>query len=349
MIKNLQALRFVFCILIFVFHFTGQLHTSTTFTYGGDAGVAFFFMLSGFVLSTGCGSKIDAGTLHWRPFMLSRLRKLYPLHLAALLISMALSLYAGEEFKPFEFLAQLFMLQSWALSENYIIYGNAVSWFLGPLFLCYALFPWLYRSMTGKGKEWSKMVLGLYIVAYTGIRYFSNEEIDGFLYAFPPLRVMDFAIGILAYRSYRSGIKGLPRERIQQLTTCQATFVELLVVALCFTTYLLYPELPSWIRFSALYWIPFAVAIRYFALADSSRGIISRMFRLRTFQWLGGISFEIYMLHLIAITVSCFVYGRLFGYDGINIVALFLLCFAVVLIMSAAAKRGESLLYKKNK
>lgn len=305
-------------------------------------------MLSGFVLSIGCGSKVDDGKLRWRQFMLARLRKLYPLHLAALLVSVALSLYAGESFKPFEFLAQLLMLQSWALSENYIVYGNAVSWFLGPLFLCYALFPWLYRLITGKGSEWSKIAFALYIVAYTGIRYFSNEEIDGFLYAFPPLRVMDFAIGILAYRSYRSGAEGLPRERMSKLSTCQATFVELLVVALCAATYLLYPELPSWIRFSALYWIPFAVAIRYFALADGSRGIMSRMFRQRLFQWLGGISFEIYMLHLIAITVSCFAYGRLFGYDKINLIALFLLCFTVVVILSAVAKRGERLLYKKN-
>ena len=349
MIKNLKTLRFVFCMLIFAFHFTGMLHTSAIFTYGGDAGVSFFFILSGFVLCIGYGRKIDAGTLHWHQFLSSRLHKLYPLHLAALLISMALALHAGEAFQPLNFLAQLFMLQSWGLSENCILYGNAVSWFLGPLFLCYVLFPWLYSTIAGKSKEWSKIVFALYIVMYTGIKYFSDEDIDNYLYAFPPLRIMDFAVGILAYRSYRSGSNGLPHERISQLTTCQATFVELLVVALCFATYLLYPQLPSWIRFSALYWLPFAVAIRYFALADNSRGCISRLFRQPLFQWLGGISFEIYMLHLIAINISCAIYGRIFGYDNINMVALFLLSFAVVLMLSATAKRGEILLHKKEK
>lgn len=347
MIRNLQALRFIFCMLIFVFHFTGMLHTSVLFTYGGDAGVAFFFILSGFVLSLSSGSKVENGTFHWRSFILARLRKLYPLHIASLMISICFSLYIGESFRPLSFVAQLFMLQSWGLSESCIEYGNAVSWFLGPLFLCYALFPWLYSAITGRGKEWQRILFAMYIVMYTGIRYFSDEEIDSYLYAFPPLRVMDFGFGILTYRFYRTGIGGEAHERVMRLSTCQATFVELLVAALCFATCLLYPELPSQIRFSALFWLPFPVAIRYFSLADGSRGLVSRLFRQRPLQWLGGISFEIYMLHLIAINISCFVYGRLLGYGDINYIVLFLLSFSVVVILSVAAKRGERLLYKK--
>lgn len=348
MIKNIQALRFVFCMLIFVFHFMGMLHTSVLFTYGGDAGVAFFFMLSGFVLSLSSGSKVENGTLHWQSFILSRLRKLYPLHLISLMVSIAFSLYIGESFRPLSFVAQLFMLQSWSLSENCIVYGNAVSWFLGPLFLCYALFPWLYSTVMGRGKKWHRILVVMYLIMYTGIRYFSDEEIDSYLYAFPPLRFMDFALGILAYRFYRKGIGGEPRKRVMRLSTFQATFVEVLVVALCFATYLLYPELPSWIRFSALFWLPFTVAIRYFSRADGSRGLMSQLFRQQPLQWLGGISFEIYMLHLIAINISCFVYGRLLGYDNINHIVLFLLSFLVVVVLSVAAKRGERLLYKKN-
>ncbi len=347
MIKNLQALRFVFCMLIFVFHFTGMLHTSVLFTYGGDAGVAFFFMLSGFVLSLSSGSKVENGTLQWRSFILSRLRKLYPLHLLSLLVCIAFSLYVGESFRPLSFVAQLFMLQSWTMSESCIIYGNAVSWFLCPLFLCYALFPWLYSMVMGRGKAWHRILLAMYIIMYTGVRYFSDDEIDGYLYAFPPLRLMDFALGILTYRFYRQGASGVARNRIMRLTIFQATFVEMLVVALCFATYLLYPELPSRIRFSALFWLPFPVAIRYFSLADGSRGLLSRLFRQRPLQYFGNISFEIYMLHLIAINISCFVYGRLFGYDDINLIAVFMLSFLVVVALSVAAKRGERLLYKK--
>ena len=51
MISALQSLRFVFVMMIFMSHFSyGGL---MPFDAGGDCGVAFFFLLSGFVLTLG--------------------------------------------------------------------------------------------------------------------------------------------------------------------------------------------------------------------------------------------------------------------------------------------------------
>lgn len=351
MIRNLQALRIIFCLLIFVFHFTGMLNMQEEFTYGGDAGVAFFFILSGYVLSLGCGKRVESGELRLVPFMKSRLIKLYPLHFVAMLTMVAFSLYEGNAFSVVPFLAQLFLVQAWAADVNTLIYGNAVSWFLGPLFLCYALFPWLYCGMMMKRRKCFLFLLAAYFaVAYPWMLYgHTDEQVDAFLYAFPPLRIADFILGMIAWRISSSQSVVAIRRRISELSMPMATAVELFAVALCAATWVVYPHLPSSIRFSALYWLPFPVAIILFHYADNGRGIISRLFRQRLMQWLGGISFEVYMLHLIAITLAIFAYGRLFGYDSIiamtaqangfiTYLPLFAMSLAVAVAMAAGAK-----------
>ena len=50
-------MRFIFCMQIFMCHYFSNLGFHS-FYYGGDAGVTFFFILSGFVLSMGCGASI---------------------------------------------------------------------------------------------------------------------------------------------------------------------------------------------------------------------------------------------------------------------------------------------------
>ena len=46
MLRNVQALRFVFIMLIVMSHIIGR-----SFDFGGECGVSFFFMLSGYILS----------------------------------------------------------------------------------------------------------------------------------------------------------------------------------------------------------------------------------------------------------------------------------------------------------
>lgn len=56
-IATLQSMRFIFYMQIFICHYFSNLGFHC-FDYGGDAGVTFFFILSGFVLSMGCGASI---------------------------------------------------------------------------------------------------------------------------------------------------------------------------------------------------------------------------------------------------------------------------------------------------
>lgn len=60
MIATLQSLRFVFVMLIFLSHF--EYKEIAPLDAGGDCGVAFFFLLSGYVLSIRYG-KCPAGLM----------------------------------------------------------------------------------------------------------------------------------------------------------------------------------------------------------------------------------------------------------------------------------------------
>ena len=59
MIRTLQSLRLIFILLVLFSHLSwGDV---PPLRFGGECGVSFFFMLSGFVLSIGYGAKIEEG------------------------------------------------------------------------------------------------------------------------------------------------------------------------------------------------------------------------------------------------------------------------------------------------
>lgn len=187
-------MRFIFCILILIYHFfesTGKLH----FYYGGDAGVTFFFILSGFVLSIGCGPSVANGTFHYVQFLRKRLAKIYPLHLVTFIIALCMSFVAGVKFNIIKTFLHVFMLQEFTLSEDMLRYGTGLSWFLGALFFCYLLFPFLYRQLIVSRNKVFGALLTIYILLALAIESCcNNSAIDDFVYAFPPLRVIDFAV-----------------------------------------------------------------------------------------------------------------------------------------------------------
>lgn len=326
-ILTLQSMRFIFCILIFIYHFlesTGKLH----FYYGGDAGVTFFFILSGFVLSIGCGPRVEDGTFRYVQFLRKRLAKIYPLHLVTFIIALCMSFVAGVKFNIIKTFLHVFMLQEFTLSEDMLKYGTGLSWFLGALFFCYLLFPFLYRQLIVSRNKVFGALLTIYILLALSIESCcNNSAIDDFIFAFPPLRVIDFAVGIIAYRLYTAPFSIHFRQWIDRQSATKLSILEIIiVVSVSALTYIPYCSLPSWIRFAPLFWLPFSLLIYWFAISSNNKGIITKLLSQRALVFLGNISFEIYMLHGIVITAFVFVWGRLFGYDTVCNPILFAIC-----------------------
>lgn len=331
-ILSLQSMRFIFCTLIFIYHFfesTGKFH----FYYGGDAGVTFFFILSGFVLSMGCGASIKNETFEYVQFLRKRLAKIYPLHLVTFTIALCMSFVAGVKFNITKTLLHVFMLQEFTLSEDMLKYGTGLSWFLGALFFCYLLFPFLYRQLIISRNRVFRVMLTLYVLLALAIESCcNNSAIDDFVYAFPPLRIIDFTVGIIAYRLYISQFSIRFRQWIDRQSTTILSTLEIIIVAMSILTYIPYCSLPSWLRFAPLFWLPFSLLIYWFAISSNTQGVISKLLNQRAPVFLGNISFEIYMLHGIVITAFVFVWGRLFGYDTVCNPILFAICFVLSIV-----------------
>ena len=115
----------------------------STFDAGGDCGVAFFLMLSGFVLSLRYGGKLREGSFHYGRFLKRRFLKLYPLHLLCLVFFLAVA----RPRLDLSVLLNALLLQSWVPRPDYYFSCNSVSWFLSSLFFCYLLFPFAYRHV----------------------------------------------------------------------------------------------------------------------------------------------------------------------------------------------------------
>lgn len=325
-IITLQSLRFVFCLFIFVFHYFRSVGSSG-FEYGGDAGVTFFFMLSGLVVSIGCGHSVENGTFQYSKFLRKRLAKLYPLHLLTFAAALCMGIVAGVKFNLTKTIVHLLMLQEFSLSEEMMNYGSGLSWFLGTLFFCYVFLPFLYRRLVILHSTVSCVYLALYTcVALALASHCSNAAIDNYVFAFPPLRVIDFVIGVLLYRFYAMPISGRLKRWIEAQSTILQSIIEITIVAVASVTWMTFDLLPSWLRFAPYFWLPFSLLIYWFAIAENSRGVISRILSQRMLVFLGNISFEIYMTHGIVINLCIFAWGRLLGYETVCNPIHFVLC-----------------------
>ena len=111
MIQSLQSLRFIIILLIFLHHF--GVNGKGLFEAGGPAGVTFFFILSGFVMSLGYSNKIESENFDYREFILKRIAKIYPLHLLCLFIWIILSYKSLFSLHNLALVPNTLLLQSW--------------------------------------------------------------------------------------------------------------------------------------------------------------------------------------------------------------------------------------------
>ncbi len=289
----LDSLRGICACMIVLFHLhsTGRI-TNSSLVHNSWMFVDFFFVLSGFVISCGYLERLRTG-YSIRKFMLLRLGRVYPLHVAILALFLAMEIAGAlvgtaglSNRTPFSDPRTLGELGgSLALVQIFCgfpsIVWNGPSWSIAAEVWTYLLMALLFRALprwTGPMAAVLAVAAGL-VLALAGARAW--DPATGYAFA---RCILGFSLGVLAWML-------VARMRWPALGLPLATALELIAAAACIAMVaagalpLLAPLL-------------FAATVILFA---AEQGVVSRLLKLRPFVLLGTLSYSIYMVHTLVV------------------------------------------------
>lgn len=285
----LDSLRGVCACLVALFH----LHTTGTMTNlklvtNGWIFVDFFFVLSGFVIAASYGERLRAG-FPVREFMVLRLGRIYPLHLAMLLVfvafelaalatggggTMARAAFTGSR-TPAELVQSLLLVQIFGLAQG--VSWNVPSWSIAAELWAYLIAALAAR---GLGRRLTGALVAAAVLAPIVLAWLPSHELDQ-TFDWSLLRcVYGFALGWLTFERW-------PRAAFPALL---ATMLEAATLVAVVVAVSLLPHGPAQFAYPPL----FAVAVWVFA---AERGAVGALLRRPAFRRLGDWSFSIYMIH----------------------------------------------------
>ena len=340
-IKTINGWRAVFALMIVLFHvgITG-LEEATW------AGVTFFFMASGFLLSMKYPFKqLDAKG--YRTFAWRHAIKLFPLNWLTLVIWLvAMALLGMLVIKPLTLALNATLLHSWSLCHSIYFSFNKFSWFLSTLLFCYLCYPLLARWYQPLPMRVKLIIIAVLAIIDFAVLAGSDDYWRTALYVFPPVRLIDFIIGMTLAKA----VPSIQKSRFLGKSPL-GTDAELISIALLSAVIMTYRttsgRLLPWCD-AILWWLPVAVILIVCLLYNRREGFIGRLLASKPMQWLGNISFEIFMLqgiaaliynywvapvlaHLGIINALNFVSHDLFGTASVNHLALFILPIDILL------------------
>jgi peptidoglycan/LPS O-acetylase OafA/YrhL len=301
MLNSLTSFRFIAALMVFLFH-VGIFSQYQL----GAAGVSFFFVLSGFILTFNYHlkfSKLDRQKL--KKFYIARFAKIYPVHVLTFLLSAPMVIMffkpASLYFIKLAFMSgvNLLLVHSFFPSPGTYFNFNGVSWTLSVEAFFYLTFPFLLWTLLKIDMKKHIGKLLIFISAVWGILLVLNQSLGEqysiyvwMLHIFPVARLFEFSLGIIL------GLIFVSRENNHYLKDSVFSILELLCVGLCIGM-VLYSSNFSIGIVRSVYYIPlWCVLIYTFAF---QKGIVSKILSYKLLVYLGEISFSFYMIHQIVI------------------------------------------------
>ena len=152
-ITPLTSLRFFAALYMCIFHihaFSGlNFYIFNSFVGSGYIAVDFFFVLSGFIISYTYYPSLIEKSFSFKEFSLRRIARLYPVHIATLILFILLMVVAGffdmianrEGEYLIEFIRSLFLVHGWFGRGEDAVFFNSPSWSISVEFFAYLTFP----------------------------------------------------------------------------------------------------------------------------------------------------------------------------------------------------------------
>ncbi|MHA0274769.1 acyltransferase family protein [Enterobacter ludwigii] len=297
-ILPLTSLRFFAAAIVIIAHLGYDYHL-------GGMGVTFFFILSGFILSYNYATKfIDWSSRQLISMWISRVSRIYPVHIFMFILSLPLSYIYAREYSVTDTLSNILLIQSWYPNGQGTFSYNGVSWTLSCELFFYLTLPFVLFACSRKALQIKTtqtlivmmlIMLIIWLVSLSAGHDIVEYSFKWWFYIISPyLRWMDFLFGIALGYTFLKGKSVRP--------TWPNLFSLLEVLSLTsivgFYFYFLHAELPYKWNYSAYFNPLFGAIIYTFAFQN---GLLSKLLSMQALTYLGRISFSIYMTHQVLI------------------------------------------------
>jgi peptidoglycan/LPS O-acetylase OafA/YrhL len=216
-LPSLTGLRFWAALVVVLYHLSrqsGRLPGVSDLVWYGRSGVTFFFVLSGFVLAWSYdGKRVPAKVFLWRRFA-----RIWPMLAVSVAASVAAYHALGTAVSRKGVAAALLVVNAWVPDQGFMMGGNPAAWSLSDEAFFYALFPLLLAASflrTPRRRLWTAVAVcaGAVALWLAGALVSDLLVRRWFLDYFPPVRMLQFVLGVAAGLAVRRGWRppvGLP-------------------------------------------------------------------------------------------------------------------------------------------
>ena len=297
----------VFCFHILVF--APLAPVVSAFFLLGDYGVAFFFVLSGFVLTYSYRPATAKSTFYWRRFA-----RIYPLHFVTLLLAIPVFYSFTPDpadwwVKPVNIgilMLSVFLLQGWSRDPAILFSGNPAAWTLTVEAFFYALHPFLSRGLAWMSRRGALIAAGVVAAVTIAMRITIFLDPAGWIaqLPLPILRVNEFILGMCLAWAFRHGwrVNLHPAWAAVGIGAAGAAFV---------LTERFVPGSPASMVAAMLLPAAFVLLFGLLIVSTSSREVACRVrwMRWRPLVALGEWSFAFYLIHATVIYAALTIFG----------------------------------------
>jgi peptidoglycan/LPS O-acetylase OafA/YrhL len=308
----LDSWRGICALLVALFHFpTSSMLSQSAFVGGSYLFVDFFFVLSGFVIASSYGGRLDEPGDVAR-FALVRFGRIYPLHLVMLAAFAALEALRlllpqlhGTGAAPFtggfdvkSLVANLFLLQGMGFEDH--LSWNAPSWSISAEFFAYLMFAGVVFASGRRAWIW---FVAAAVTAPFFLLAFSNRHMDvSFDFGF--IRCLyGFSLGALLAWFQHDSIAAARQAIAGGNGRLAWTAAEIAMIAVIGLFVSIAGGNDTGVA------APFVFALALYLFAHEG-GWISALLRSRPMLMLGALSYSIYMVHI-------FVQARMINVGGL--------------------------------
>mgnify|MGYP002516311629 FL=1 len=342
MIRTLNSLRFILILMIVISHSTLPM-SQGLHDYLGECPVSIFFVISGFVLSLSKGEKLEKGELSNKLFFLSRIFKLYPLHLLIVALIISLDWKLGHLGTWYQILSHAFLIQCWYPIHDFVYSLNGATWFISDIIFCYLIFKYIYRFIIRNSWRTILPILIIYMAGYILLCFSTTQDYSaGYIYFYPPFRMIDFCLGICLYKFYLSSKGQVLSEKISVgISRWQAWVTDVVMVLIIAMMYYLSIHSNPNFRCTALYWLSAIILVFYTISIENGKGWLTKLLHNKLLFWLGGCSFEIYLWHMLCFRIIQSIALRIYsgGVDTHYLGIQFFISLSFTILMAWISKK----------